>query len=171
MRVLVVSKFLWLLVTPVMPKERSTTRKECCKDNYLTAKASRSNNHTPVLQQSFDDESHGRSSDEACCKCFPVFGHYKVQFEQLVHQGSTCKTRKSRNPHPKRVDTQPYRDLNTQNTWLRSNVFDAMGNYMFCGRCIRAVFLISPQRLARQKQIKQSEFQQPTKEMTKVNVE
>lgn len=40
-----------------MLKERSTTRKECCKDNYLAGKASRSYNHTPVLWQSFDDES------------------------------------------------------------------------------------------------------------------
>ena len=134
-----------MIVGDTSHAERPTTIKGHHKqqrDNYLTAKASRSYNHTPVLRQSFDDESHGRSSDEACCKCFPVFGHYKVQFEQLVHQGSTRKTRKSRNPHPKWVDTQPYRDLNTQNTWLRSNVFDAMGNYMFCGRCIRAVFHI-----------------------------
>ena len=138
-------KRVFVIVGDTSHAERPTTRKERRKqqrDNYLTAKASRSYNHTPVLRQSFDDENHGRSSDETWSKCFPVLGHYKVQFEQLVHQGSTHKTCKSRNPHPKRVDTQPYRDLNTQNTWLRCNIFDAIGNYMFCGWCICAVFHI-----------------------------
>ena len=111
------------------------------------------------------------TSEKVCCKCAPVLGHYKIHFDKLVHQGSDLKRRKSRNPHPKRVNTQPYRDLNTQNTWLRSNIFDAMGNYVFCARCVCAVFHISPQRLSRLRQVQRSLFQQPTKEMTKSSVE
>ena len=34
------------------------------------------------------------------------------------------------NPKPKRPDAILYRDLEKQNDWLRSNVFDSMGNYL-----------------------------------------
>ena len=34
------------------------------------------------------------------------------------------------NPNLKRPDAILYRDLEKQNDWLRSNVFDSMGNYL-----------------------------------------
>ena len=130
-----------------MPKERPTKRKyrrKRLKENYLAGRASRPYRYTPTLEKSFSDDEHQRESEEAglsttagssnsanpcistteptsekvCCKCAPVLGRYKVHFDQLVNQGSALKRRKSRNPHPKRVNTQPYRDLNTQNAWL-----------------------------------------------------
>ena len=42
-----------------------------------------------------------------------------------------------------------------------------MGNYIFCARCVCAVFHISLQRLSRLRQVQRSLFQQPTKETTK----
>ena len=61
------------------------------------------------------------------------------------------------------------RDMNAQNTWLRNNVFDALGNYLFCARCICATFHISPQRLAKLRVVKRA--QSPTQELTKSDVE
>ena len=75
------------------------------------------------------------------------------------------------NPHPKRGDATHYRDLVRQNEWLRSNMFDSLGNYLYCSSCIRAAFGISKQRLTRQRNIKRKENQEPTSELTKTEVE
>ena len=73
--------------------------------------------------------------------------------------------------HPKRPDVVPYRDKNAQNAWLRSNVFDAMGNYLFCVKWVCAAFHVSPQRLSRLRDVKRAQFQTPTVEMLKSEVE
>ena len=91
--------------------------------------------------------------------------------KSMVHQGSALKRRKSANPHPKRGDATHYRDLVRQNEWLRSNMFDSLGNYLYCSSCIRAAFGISKQRLTRQRNIKRKENQEPTSELTKTEVE
>ena len=109
--------------------------------------------------------------DKICARCLTVLSRYKTTFEGLVHTGSTRKSRISQNPHPKRVNVQPYRDLQAQNTWLRNNIFDSMGNYLFCCRCVCIAFCISPQRLSRQRKVKQAQFQKPTVEMLKTDVE
>ena len=61
--------------------------------------------------------------------------------------------------------------MNAQNAWLRSNVFDAMGNYLFCVKCVCAAFHVSPQRLSRLREVKRAQFQTPTVEMLKSEVE
>ena len=48
----------------------------------------------------------------------------------MVHQGTDLKKRRKVNPNLKRPDAILYRDLEKQNDWLRSNVFDSMGNYL-----------------------------------------
>ena len=53
-----------------------------------------------------------------------------------MHAGSARKSSKSLNPHSKQVNMQPYRDVNAHNTWLLSNIFVAMGNYLFWVRCL-----------------------------------
>ena len=46
-------------------------------------------------------------------------------------------------------EEQPYyRNVVLQNEWLRGNMFDAMGNYLFCQECIVGALNISKQRLA-----------------------
>ena len=158
-----------------MPKERAKLRKERRKeqqDNYLVGRASRPYVHTPTLNRSFDDDQPGTSAAPSsgektiCSKCHPVLSRWKDTFKGLVQQGSELKRRKCRNPDPKCSDLQPYRDLNRQNSWLRNNVFDAMGNYLFCACCICAAFHISPQRISKQRAIKRKHFSSPAKVMT-----
>ena len=88
-----------------------------------------------------------------------------------MHSGSELKKRKAIYPNPKRTDRTHYRDIVRQNEWLRANVFDSLGNYLYCAACIRAAFGVSKSRLTRQRNIKRSESQQPTTEMTKMEVE
>ena len=52
-----------------------------------------------------------------------------------------------------------------------SNVFDSMGNYLYCNACICAALDISKSRLAHQRSIKRQLYQRPVVEMTKVQVE
>ena len=49
------------------------------------------------------------------------------------------------------------------------NVFDAMGNYLFCQQCITAALQISKQRLVRQCCVKRTQYQKPVVEMSKEN--
>ena len=98
----------------IMPKDRSTTRKERRQEqqtNYLAGEASRSYRHTPTLRQSLDeigsvdsDHASGSSSasppDRVCCKCKPILSRYHDNFTALVHQGSNLKHHKSRNFTP-----------------------------------------------------------------------
>ena len=102
------------------------------------------------------DNSSGSSSkrDSVCKKCYPVLSHYNQTFKSLVQQGSKLKKRKRKNTYPKRNDTASYRDINKQNEWLRNNVFDAMGNYLFCAACLKHGLQISFQQLSRQQKIK-----------------
>ena len=111
------------------------------------------------------------ASTSVCTKCTPILSRYCSIFKGLVHQGSALKKRKSLNPQPKRPDTTHYRDLNRQNDWIRENLIDPMGNYLYCCPCIRASLGVSRQRLARQRGIKRRQFQEPLRDMTKVEVE
>ena len=164
-----------------MPKDRPTTRKERRKkqqENYVAGRSSRPYNHTPSLNAPFsDDQTPGPSSElsgeksKVCLKCVTVLSRWQDTFKSFVKQGSELKKRKAINPYPKRSDIPPYRDLNAQNEWLRNNVFDAMGNYLFCAKCVCAAFHVSPQRIARQRAIKRNQFQSPTKELSKAHVE
>ena len=64
-----------------------------------------------------------------------------------------------------------YRDVKRQNDWLRENMFDAMGNYLFCCACVRIAFGISKQRITRQRAIKRKQFKEPLQSMSKAEVE
>lgn len=88
----------------------------------------------------------------------------------MVHQGSELKKKKSINPHPKIPDKTHYRDLVRQNEWLRSNLFDCAGNYLYCQSCVRSCFGVSADRLARQRHIKRQCLQHPIVDMSKADV-
>ena len=182
------------------PTKRAQRRQEV-RENYLGGRARGPYRHTPTLNKSFEEEreaqagastsrstthneeagpsqSTGASStsrdsrdSDVCCKCYPVLSRYKETFQGLVHQGSELKRRKHTNPYPKRSDMQHYRDMNAQNAWLRNHMFDGLGNYLFCARCIRATFRVSPQRLSRQRAVKRAQSESPTRELTKTEVE
>ena len=157
---------------------KATTRKERRiqqRQHYLAGEARHPYRHTPALSEAF---SHGESSSSSsttgptvCAKCKPILSRYEDTFKGLVHQESELKKRKKVNPHPKKPSTIHYRDINAQNDWLRENLFDPMGNYLYCAACICASLRISKQRLARQRHIKRQQSQQPLVEMTKAAVE
>lgn len=57
-----------------------------------------------------------------------------------------------------------------QNQWLRQNVLDANGNFLFCQRCIIAHLGVHSQRLHKLREIKQKQKTQPIVVMTKSDV-
>ena len=112
------------------------------------------------------------SISQVCPQCQPVLSRYADTFKGMVHQGSERKRKIAINPYPKRTgaDTTHYKDLVKQNEWLRHNVFDSLGNYVYCSACIRLALHVSKDRLARQR-IKRRQSQLPLVEMTKSAVE
>lgn len=91
----------------------------------------------------------------------------------MVHTGTELKKRKKINPTPKHLESEftHYRDVTGQNEWLRANVFDSLGNYLYCYNCIKTSLGISKDRLTRQCNIKRRESKQPIVQMTKSDVE
>lgn len=89
----------------------------------------------------------------------------------MKKQGTELKKVSRINPVPKKADLPHYRDVKAQNEWLRANIFDSVGNYLYCAKCVRLAFGISKQRLARQRIIKQIFATEPVKELTKADVE
>ena len=64
----------------------------------------------------------------------------KEMFNGLKRQGSDLRKRRGehtrRHIHDSRLRTNSYRNLVLQNEWLRANIFDTMGNYLFCQECV-----------------------------------
>ena len=106
-----------------------------------------------------------------CKSCAPVLQKYAVTFTSLKRQGSELKKRKRINPHPKKPETLQYRDLVRQNEWLRCNIFDTVGNYLFCCKCVHHALGVSFQRLSRQRSVKRKQCAEPLRSMTKSEVE
>ena len=84
-----------------------------------------------------------RQGTRTCPKCSPILSWYTDIFKGLIHQGTELKKRKRANPHPKRIDTIHYRDIIRQNEWMRENLYNPMGNYLFCSSCICASLGVS----------------------------
>ena len=89
----------------------------------------------------------------------------------MKRKGTESKLRKLINPHHKQPDKEQYRDLVKQNKWLRNNVFDSLGNYIFCSRCVHHDLGVSYQRLSTQTSIKRRKSSEPIRSMTKSEVE
>ena len=106
-----------------------------------------------------------------CKRCRPILSRFIEQFKGLTKRGSDLKKVKRINPHPKKPDVAHYRDLKSTNEWLQANIFDPMGNYLFCCVCIRKAFGISQQRLARQRNIKRKLSSLPIEKMNKAKAE
>ena len=109
--------------------------------------------------------------DGVCKQCAPALGKVKEGFHKLRHQGSELKKRKKGYPAPINADRDHYRDVVAQNAWIQGNIFDPMGNYLFCHDCVRKALGISKQRLSRQRQVKRKLFQQQEIEMPKKEVD
>lgn len=99
-----------------------------------------------------------------CSTCTSGLSGIASGFRKLKHQRTELKKRKTKTLTHKR---EHYRDINAQNEWLRGNVFDSMGNYLFCHSCIKKALKVSSQQLTQQRNIKQKVFQQPVTQMLK----
>ena len=64
-----------------------------------------------------------------------------------------------------------YRDIVTQNDWLGRNVFDSLGNYLYCCQCVCAALGIYKDRITRQRNVKRQWYQEPIVEMLKTEAE
>lgn len=169
-----------------MPKtsKRKEKRRDL-KSNYLAGTARKCYAQRADLRGSLNEDgeqagpsrpgANGAQSDgpetSVCPKCKPILSWYTDTFKGLIHQGTELKKRKHANPHPKRPDTVHYRDIKRQNDWMRQNLFDPMGNYLYCSSCICISLKVSKQRLARQRAVKRKQSQEPLRSMTKAEVE
>ena len=155
-----------------MFKTRSELRK-ARREVYLNGKARNPHRHTRVLQQSLEEASQCSTSEgtAVCPHCAPVLLRYAGTFKEMVHQGSKLKRKKAINPRPKKPDNTHYRNLVRQNEWLRQNIFDSLGNYLYCTKCVCSALGVSSGRLVRQRNIKRKQSQQPIVHMMKSEVE
>ena len=88
------------------------------------------------IQKDLSDSFEKSDIPGVCDVCAPALKQIKETFKVLKHQGTELKKRSNRLPHPKRPDWEHYQNLTAQNEWLRANIFDTMGNYLYCHRCI-----------------------------------
>ena len=100
-----------------------------------------------------------------------MLSRHIAEFKGTVRTGSELKRRKRLNPNPKHTGAVQYRDVSRQNNWLKANVFDSMGNYLYCSACIRTAFGLSTSRLTRLRLVKRQECSEPIATMTKLEVE
>ena len=107
-----------------------------------------------------------------CLFCVSCLAQIADGFKQLKHHGTELKKKgkKRRLQEPKDPDRDHYRNVSMQNEWIRGNLFDTMGNYLFCHKCIIKALNVSPQRLSRQRKVKRNQFQKPLVSMTKNEV-
>ena len=148
----------------------SKRKRRAKRENYLAGKSRKVYKLSKDLEKSLE-ESEGASG--ACSSCASSLARIADGFKQLKQQGSELRKRKKSLPTPKVANRDHYRNVKVQNEWIRANLFDSMGNCLFCHGCIIKALSISPQRLSRQRKVKRSLFQKPVVPMTKnaVNIE
>ena len=105
-----------------------------------------------------------------CLSCAPVLDKLKGTFNSLVRRDKELRHSKLVLPQPRKPDKLHYRNLVAQNQWIRNNLFDALGNYRYCQKCITKVLGIGTQRLACQRVIRRREALIPIADMTKAEV-
>ena len=91
-------------------------------------------------------------------------------FPCIKNQGTELKRHKNRLLHPKHTECHHYWNTAAENEWIRLNILDTMGNYLFCQECVVKALKISKQKLSRQWKVKQRLFQHPIEMMTKSEV-
>ena len=128
----VLSKFVQVQST-VFGKRIMASRKEKQRQNYLDGVARRPHSHSRTLRRSLEGAAAASSASTSsiCPQCYPVLARYISVFKSMQHSGTELKKRKRSNSYPKKQDTefQHHRDITKQNEWLRSNVFDSLGNH------------------------------------------
>jgi len=108
-------------------------RRETAFDSYMDGKSRKA---YPRLQKDIADAYNTMDlpphlSAKVCSTCSQALSRIKQMFNGLK-RGSDLRRRRGTTLG----STQPqYRNL-VQNEWLRGNVFDSMGNYLFCQECV-----------------------------------
>lgn len=154
-----------------MPKITRKQQREKERKNFLDGVARRPHTHSRTIRRSLEEGSSSvEGSDGVCPQCSPVLSRYATTFKEMVHTGTELKKRKKINPTPVAEFTH-YRDITGQNEWLRANVFDSLGNYLYCFNCIRSSLGISKDRLTHQHSIKRQESKEPIVQMKKSEIE
>ena len=152
-------------------------RKDACTA-YLKGKSRKPHKLRTDLQRGLSDDttSHSDARNDTstrkspCTTCDPVLKQLKLHFDSLVRQGLDLRKRKRKLLSPRKPNKLHYRNLVAQNKWIRSNLFDALGNYKYCQRCITLILKIGTQRLAHQRTVKQCQAHAPLVHMTKSEV-
>ena len=80
------------------------------------------------------------------CGCQAVLVVHADTFKNMKVTGQTLKKRSKYVPQS---EDRCHRDLNAQNQWLLSNVFDASGNFLYCSGCITKILGVNNKRLTR----------------------
>ena len=140
-------------------------QRESYTQAFLHGKVRKPHTHSRTIRQSLD--SQGSQTEQVWAQCDPVLSCHVSEFKNMVHTGSELKKRKRLNPNPKRAGAVQYRGVVCQNNWLKSNVFDSLGNYLYCSSCIRAAFDLSGSRLSSLRQVKRKECSEPIAKMIK----
>jgi hypothetical protein len=89
------------------------------------------------------------------CDCIMRLAVFAPGFACITHKDGRLKTLEKyhNNNNNNKTDHnrqhQAFRDMKTQNEWLRTNCFDSTGNYLYCPPCIRRCFRLSFGRLKR----------------------
>ena len=92
-----------------------------------------------------------RKPGKGACGCRTVLAAHKASFDAMQVSSKTLKKRQRYKPAS---DTRQYRDMNAQNNWLLANVFDSVGNYLYCMTCIVDVLGVNNKRLTRLRKMK-----------------
>ena len=144
---------------------RASKRANACA-NYLEGKSRK-------VHKLRNDVEHGLAeggTSGPCTSCRPALEKLQPVFESFVRSDVELRHRKRVLPEPRKPDKAHYRNLVAQNEWIRSNLFDGLGNYRYCQACITAVYGIGSQRLAHQRSVKRQLGLIPSLPMTKSDV-
>ena len=131
---------------------------------YLDGRARKPHSHSRSIQISLEEQ--GSSTSGVCTLCDPVLSWHVSEFKSMVHTGSKYNRRKRIHPYPKKTNVPHYQDIVGQNNWLKSNVFDSLGNLIVSE--LPSVFLLldSPAY-----EMSSAKCSSPTTNMTKLEVE
>ena len=117
------------------------------------------------------DQAHARERTHGpCTSCKPALEKLQPVFDSFVRSDHELRHSKMVLPEPKKPDKTHYRNLVAHNEWIRSNLFDDLGNYRYCQSCITEVYGIGSQRLAHQRSVIRKQGLIPLVSMTKSDV-
>ena len=131
----------------------------------------------PALSHGLSDQSSSGSDvnfrpskrlKQVCTQCPPILMKMSKNFDRLSkHQPSHLQKRKKCYPQPRKGQAHSYRNVKEQNKWVRENLFDSQGNYLYCKGCILTHFNIHSERLVNQRKIKCDLSQYPVVQLKK----